>query len=73
MLEGLAPPPKAVCRVQQIADTLEPKDQAILKESVMNPDWPILTLSRELQKLGITLGEKPMTAHRKGHCPCSKT
>jgi hypothetical protein len=73
MLEGLEPPSRQnSCRVQQVADTLDPKDQEILKESVMNPDWPISTLSRELQKRGITLGEKPMTAHRKGHCQCSK-
>jgi len=73
MLEGLTPPSKVVCRVQQVANTLEPKDKAILHQAVMNIDWPISTLSRELQKRGITLGEKPMTAHRKGHCQCSKT
>jgi hypothetical protein len=39
----------------------------------MNLDWTILGLSTELKKRGINLGEKPITAHRKGLCGCSTT
>jgi hypothetical protein len=73
MLEGLVPPQKiAPCRIKQVLETLDAKDQAILEQSVANPDWPVSTLSRELQKRGITLGDKAIAAHRKGHCQCSK-
>jgi hypothetical protein len=73
MLEGLKPPPKKTnCRVVAIAETLDAKDAKILLDSVMNMEWTILGLSTELKKRGISLGEKPITAHRKGLCPCSK-
>ena len=74
MLEGLtAPLQRSLCRVEAVALTLEPKDQEILKKAVMDPNWTISGLYIELKNRGITLGEKPMTAHRKGLCSCSKT
>lgn len=73
MLEGLTPPNKHnICKVQAVAQALDPKDREILKEAVMNPDWTISGLTRELKNRGIGLSEKPITAHRKGQCPCSK-
>ena len=73
MLEGLAPPPKKPdCKVTAVAEGLEPKDSKILYEAVMNPEWTISGLSNELKKRGITIGEKPLTAHRKGLCGCLK-
>jgi hypothetical protein len=74
MLEGLAPPPKKPnCRVSAVAEGLDSKDAKILYDAVMNLDWTILGLSTELKKRGINLGEKPITAHRKGLCGCSTT
>lgn len=73
MLEGLTPPPKKIdCRVRAVAEELDVKDAKILYDSVMNTEWTILGLSNELKKRGILLGEKPITAHRKGLCGCSK-
>ena len=74
MLEGLTPPSKQrVCKVELTAETLEPKDQEILKAAIANPAWTISGLYTELKQRGITISEKAMTAHRKGQCPCSKT
>ena len=73
MLEGMTPPAKKPdCRVKAVAEGLDPKDAKILYEAVMSSEWTILGLSNELKKRGITIGEKPITAHRKGLCGCSK-
>jgi hypothetical protein len=74
MLEGMTPPAKKPnCRVKAVAQGLDPKDAKILHEAVISSEWTILGLSNELKKRGITIGEKPITAHRKGLCGCSKT
>ena len=71
MLEGLTPPAKnKLCKVEQVAQTLEAKDQEILKAAINNPAWTISGLYRELKQRGITISEKAMTAHRKGQCLC---
>ena len=74
MLEGLTPPPKKIeCRVVVIAQELDKKDAEIFLGAVMDTNWTILGLSTELKKRGITIGEKPITAHRKGVCACLRT
>jgi hypothetical protein len=73
MLEGLTPPNRhSICKVKAVAQALDPKDREILKAAVMDPAWTISGLYRELKNRGISLGEKQMTAHRKGQCLCSK-
>jgi hypothetical protein len=73
MLEDLTPPTKnKLCKVEQTAQTLERKDQEILKAAIANLDWTISGLYTELKRRGITISEKAMTAHRKGQCLCSK-
>jgi hypothetical protein len=73
MLEGLTPPSRQrLCKVELTAQTLEPKDQEILKAAIANLDWTISGLYTELKHRGITISEKAMTAHRKGQCLCSK-
>ena len=41
MLEGLTPPKKQpACKVRTVIESLETKDQEILKEALANPEWP---------------------------------
>jgi hypothetical protein len=74
MLEGMTAPVKEnLCKVEAIALTLEPKDQEILKKAIADPNWSVQGLYNELKSRGITLGEKRITAHRKGICGCLRT
>jgi hypothetical protein len=73
MLEGLEPPKKLPsCKVRTVLESLEPKDQEILKKALANPDWPHSTLTHELNNRGIGISEQPVRTHRIGRCSCSK-
>jgi hypothetical protein len=72
MLEGLEPPTKlGACKVREILETLEAKDQAILKAALIDPHWPTLTLAHSLNSRGIQISEHPLRKHRAGRCSCN--
>jgi len=71
MLEGLTPPVKiGACKVRTLMESLEPKDQEILKKAIANADWPSLTLAEELTKRGLLISESPLRKHRAKRCSC---
>lgn len=71
MLEDLTPPSRNLpCKVRTLLDTLDAKDQEILKKALGNSDWTTSALSRELTKRGFAISEKPITTHRAGRCSC---
>jgi transposase len=71
MLEGLVPPKKlAPCKVRELLETLEPKDQEILKAALIDPAWAHLTLANSLKERGIAISESPVRKHRLGRCSC---
>jgi hypothetical protein len=71
MLEGMTPPSKlSPCKVRQLLETLEPKDQEILKAALINPAWGHLTLTNSLKDRGIAISESPVRKHRLGRCSC---
>jgi hypothetical protein len=72
MLEGLQPPDKVPpCKVREIAEGLDAKDQAILKAALIDPSWPTLTLANSLNSRGIKISESPLRKHRAGRCSCN--
>jgi len=72
MLEGLEPPTRiGACKVRTLMQSLEPKDQVILKEAIDNPDWPTLTLAEALTKRGLLISESPLRKHRARRCTCN--
>ena len=73
MLEDLTPPAKVwPCKVRSVSETLEPKDQQLLTEAVMNPDWAFATLEAALKTKGVVLGAASIKRHRLGLCSCWK-
>jgi hypothetical protein len=73
MLEDLTPPVKlSPCRVREVMETLEPKDQEILKKALENPAWGTKTLSNALRERGLMISDTPITKHRAGRCSCAR-
>lgn len=73
MLEDLNIPQKPVpCKVRSISETIDQKDKEILLNAVMNPDWPMTTLARELLKRDIQVSEQSIRRHRTKVCSCWK-
>lgn len=71
MLEGLTPPKRIqACKVRTVLESLDAKDQEILKNALANPDWPHSTLAHELNKRGLKISEQPVRTHRLGRCSC---
>lgn len=71
MLEDLKPPQKVwPCKVRTISERLEPADQTILLDAVMNPEWKFQTLEQALAAKGIALGGASIKAHRYKTCSC---
>jgi hypothetical protein len=72
MLEGLEPPKRVkACKVRTLLESLEPKDQEILKEAVASLDWPTVTLAEALTKRGLLISESPLRKHRAKRCTCN--
>lgn len=72
-LEGLSIPAKfARCKVAIIKQDLSADDVKILEDAIMNPEWPLLVLSRELIKRNITVSDNTLRRHRVKACPCWK-
>jgi hypothetical protein len=73
MLEGLTPPVKiGSCRIRTITQSLEPKDQEILKEAIANPDWNHSALAQELTNRGLNVSDQALRIHRLGRCTCAR-
>jgi hypothetical protein len=73
MLEDLSIPSKASrCKVDGVKKSLSDKDAKILEDSVMNPEWPLLVLSRELKKRNINISDNSLRRHRLKDCSCWK-
>ena len=73
MLEGLTPPVKiGACRIRTILESLEAKDQEMLKIALANPDWYHSALARELTKRGLTVSDQALRIHRIGRCTCAR-
>jgi hypothetical protein len=73
MLEGLTPPVKiGACRVRTIYESLEPKDQVMLKEALANPNWTHSGLALELTNRGLSISDQALRTHRLGRCTCAR-
>lgn len=72
MLEGLTPNKYSpVCKVREIADTLEESDRKILMDAVNDSDkWGAIALRNALNKRGLQMSDKPIVRHREGRCDC---
>jgi uroporphyrinogen-III synthase len=71
LLENFQPPKQIQpCKIRQILDTLEKKDQEILLAALSNPEWASKALARELTARGIKISETPIYRHRRKECPC---
>jgi hypothetical protein len=71
MLENLKPPTKVKgCKVQYVADSLEPSDRTILLKAVDDLAWSGKALSSSLRELGIDISDTTLLRHRQRHCPC---
>jgi hypothetical protein len=71
MLEDLTPPARQTpCRVREVLETLEPKDQEILKKALADPAWGTKPLSNALRERGLMISDSPITKHRAGRCSC---
>jgi hypothetical protein len=71
MLEGLTPPNRLpACKVRTILESLDAKDQEILKEAIASSDWPTVTLAESLTKRGLIISESPLRKHRVKRCSC---
>jgi len=72
VLEGLEPSKYSpVCKVREIADTLEESDRKILMDAVNDSDkWGAIALRNALNKRGLQVSDKPITRHREGRCDC---
>ena len=72
MLEGFAPPSRhRPCRVREVLQTLEPKDQEILEKALADSAWGTKTLSKALSERGLQISETPLSKHRTGRCSCA--
>lgn len=72
MLEDLTLPKRAdrVCRVDLVAKGLSEHDEQVLRKAVDNPDWPLNTLSNELNRRGISISSPTLKRHRDRVCAC---
>jgi hypothetical protein len=74
MLEDLTPTKQArPCAVKTLVQKLDKKDQLILIEALINPEWTSKALARELSSRGLSISDHPIGRHRKGECSCSTT
>ena len=72
-LKDLSIPTKfAKCKVSVILQGLSAEDAEILTDAVMNPEWPLTVLSRELMKRDILVSDNTLRRHRLKGCPCWK-
>lgn len=72
MLEDLKPRKKELpCKIREILETLEPKDQEILKEALADKAWGDKTLANALTERGIKVSDTPVRKHRAGRCSCN--
>lgn len=73
MLEGLKIPSKpSACKVRTVKASLSDADAKILDDAVMNVDWPVLVLSRELKDRSIFISDNTLRRHRLKVCSCWK-
>ena len=73
MLDDLQLPKKVgTCKVRSIKALLSDKDAAILENSVMDENWPLTVLSRELNKRNISISDNSLRRHRLKGCTCWK-
>ncbi len=72
MLENLVLPKKAYpCKVRELAEAMTEKDRAVFLAAVVDPAWPIITLSEELRARGVDISPTPLTKHRRKACSCA--
>jgi len=68
----LKPPTRQMpCKVRELIDTLEPKDQEILKAALLDSAWGNITLANSLSQRGLSISETPIRKHRLGRCSCA--
>jgi len=71
MLEGLKRPDIIrPCKVRSILDSLNDRDQEILMEALLDPEWKSHTLAVEMTKLGLTVSANSVHKHRQRSCSC---
>lgn len=71
MLENLSMPNKVgACKVRTIKSGLSDVDAKILEDAVMNPNWELVALSKELKKKDILVSDNSLRRHRTKVCSC---
>lgn len=71
LFEDMTPPTRSrTCRVATVAAELNEADGKKLLELVMSEAWGIKTLSRELNKRGLSISDTPIANHRNKACKC---
>lgn len=71
MLEGMTPPVKEpLCRVAEIASTLNKEDLILFNDMLADPRWVAETLSEGLAQRKIKLSANVIRKHRKKTCIC---
>lgn len=71
MLEGLKRPETIrPCKIRSILDGLNDRDQEILMEALLDPNWKSHTLAIEMTKLGLTVSSNSVHKHRQRSCSC---
>lgn len=70
MLEGLTPPKKpGICRVGELLQKLDEKDQEILKEALSDRKrWSHMALAKALTERGLSISSSSIQRHRTGLC-----
>lgn len=73
VLEDLVLPKKVwPCKVRTVKAELSVADAEILDSIVMNPEWPLRTLSNQLKKRGVDISDNSLKNHREKRCSCWK-
>ena len=73
MLDDLKLPGKNfACGVRTAKLDLSDKDKEILESAVMNFDWPVQTLQKELKKRNLNVSDYSIRNHREKTCSCWK-
>ena len=74
LLDGMEPNAgrKYTCKVQTLAEGLEPADAAIYWDAIDNDEWSAHDLERQLIERGMSITQNTITRHRRKACACSK-
>jgi hypothetical protein len=73
MLEDLQLPKRLTpCKVRDIIESLDKKDQDILNAALLDTNWPDRTLANALTAKGLMISDTPIRKHRNKGCSCAR-